>query len=143
MERGQERVYEIYRNRGRLMKNRGGSWTLTFTVVAIKPMAFSPVGSGYQQLRGKRDDLIGHAETIGITTLYLPGVLGTVPIEFAKMRLDSMEKCEKMFAGISDEELESQWWDTKSFVSEDAEIEHFSIETELDRRKAIQQESGK
>lgn len=136
-ERGMENR-SIYRSRGRLMKNRSGSWTLAFNLV-VAPGTMPSNRTGYEQFRGQRDDLIAHAEKLGIKALYLPGIIGTVPIEFAKLRLDSMEKCEAMFAQVSDVDLEAKWFETKSYVSEACEIEHLSIETELDRRTAIKQ----
>lgn len=131
----------IYRNRGRLMKNRAGTWTLAFNVdYPARPGHGRR--SGYVQMRGKRADLIEHAKTIGITDLYLPGVLGLVMIDIAGLRLDSLETNEAKYAHLNDRELEAQWWNTADYVSEACETEHFEIEGELDRRNYIKQESA-
>lgn len=81
---------KIYRNRGRMIKNRSGSWLLTFTLDGFA--GTGRPGTGYQQLRGKRDDLVDHAASLGITALYLPGVVGELPIEYVKAKLDEIER---------------------------------------------------
>lgn len=71
---------------------------LTFTVESQSGVTSAHVkrsSTGYQQLRGERDDLVDHAVTLGMTTLYLPGVVGEIPIEYAKAKLDEIESGEE------------------------------------------------
>lgn len=130
----------ILKKRGRMLRNRAGTWTLTFTV--LERSRGSRTGTGYQQLRGKRDDLVEHAKKIGIEDLYLPGRPGSMPIEYVASYFAAQDVNIPKYAHLSDAELEAQWWDTKSFVSEACETEHCAIEEELDRRRAFQQETS-
>lgn len=127
----------IYRNRGRLMKNRGGSWTLAFNVTDAATRGADR--TGYVQLRGQRDALIEHAKTVGIKDVYLPGVVGLMAIRYVKAKLDEMESFEKKFAHLSDEELDRAIWQSMDFVSEEAEDEHHAMRDELHRRQQLQQ----
>lgn len=88
----------IYRDRGRMIKNRAGTWTLAFTI------AYQPGHSGYVQLRGERNGLIEHARTIGIRWLYLPGCFGLVPIEYAVAMLDDVKYGDSYTQGVAAED---------------------------------------
>lgn len=79
---------KIYKERGRLIRARNGKWILTYTLASDPGRP----GTGYQQIRGERDDLIEYAQnTLGMKTVFLPGIVGELPIEMCKTVLNAQE----------------------------------------------------